>query len=104
MPNISILLASATQTQELESSSEITRKRGNETLVLKSFVLGLINQFLKQDFGLVGGEALRAVLHLAILEVRLSYYLNFDKESLADTWKIVVLGNGGKYLGAYEGD
>jgi hypothetical protein len=79
MTNISILLASATQTQELESSSEITSKRGNETLVLKSFVLGLINQFLRQDFGLVGGEALRAVFHLALLEVsHLTFYRIFD--------------------------
>jgi hypothetical protein len=83
MPNISILLASATQTQELESSSEITRKRGNETLVLKSFVLGLINQFLRQDFGLVGGEALRAVFHLAILEACLVFYF-LNVECLAD--------------------
>jgi hypothetical protein len=94
MPNISILLASATQTQELESSSEITRKRGNETLVLKSFVLGLINQFLRQDFRLVGGEALRAVLHLAILEVCLLFYLLGVRVWLIICLKIVVLGNG----------
>ena len=63
-------------------------------MVLKSFVLGLINQFLRQDFRLVGGEALRAVLHLAILEVCLLFYLLGVRVWLIICLKIVVLGNG----------
>jgi hypothetical protein len=64
MPNIAILMASATQA---EHGMEVIKH--SETLAIKSRVLALINQFLKQDFTIVGGEALRAVIHLAILEV-----------------------------------
>lgn len=63
MPNIAILMASATQA---EHGLEVMKH--SETFAIKSRVLALINQFLKQDFSVVGGEALRAVIHLAILE------------------------------------
>jgi hypothetical protein len=65
MPNIAIMMASATQTSE----QELTVKKSSETLSIQSHVFKIINQFLKQDFSEVGGEALRAVIHLAILEV-----------------------------------
>ncbi|KUJ13091.1 uncharacterized protein LY89DRAFT_756462 [Mollisia scopiformis] len=60
MPHIAILMASASQTAE--PTSLIVKP--SEMIAIKSQVLGLINDFLKQDFTLVGGEALRAVIHL----------------------------------------
>jgi hypothetical protein len=65
MPNIAILMASYTQAQE--QCLEI--QKSSEILSIKAHVLSLINTFLRQDFDLVGGEALRAVIHLVILEV-----------------------------------
>lgn len=65
MPNIAILMAS--YTQALEQGSEAMKH--SEPLSIKAHVLSLINHFLKQDFDVVGGEALRAVIHLVILEV-----------------------------------
>jgi hypothetical protein len=67
MPNIAILMASATQSSE----QQLVVKKTSETLSIQSHVFNIINQFLKQDFSEVGGEALRAVVHLAILEVSL---------------------------------
>ena len=66
MPSIAILMAS--YTQKVEQGLEI--QKFSETLSIKVHVLSLINAFLNQDFDLVGGEALRAVIHLVILEVR----------------------------------
>jgi len=65
MPNIAIMMASATQSSE----QDLMVKKSSETLSIQSHVFKIINQFLKQDFNEVGGEALRAVIHLAILEV-----------------------------------
>jgi hypothetical protein len=65
MPNIAIMMASATQNSE----QNLTFKKSPETLSIQSHVFKIINQFLKRDFNEVGGEALRAVIHLAILEV-----------------------------------
>jgi hypothetical protein len=65
MPNIAIMMASATQGSE----QEFLVRKSSETLSIQSHVFKIINQFLKQDFSKVGGEALRAVIHLAILEV-----------------------------------
>ncbi len=65
MPNIAIIMASATQSSE----HECMVRKSPETLSIQSHVFKIINQFLKQDFNEVGGEALRAVIHLAILEV-----------------------------------
>ncbi|KAE9378640.1 hypothetical protein N431DRAFT_363266 [Stipitochalara longipes BDJ] len=64
MPNIAIMMASATQSSE----QELMVKKSSETISIQSHVYKIINQFLKQDFNEVGGEALRAVIHLAILE------------------------------------
>lgn len=64
MANIAILMASATQAEH-----GFEMMKCSETLSIKSKVLALINNFLKQDFSICGGEALRAVIHLAILEV-----------------------------------
>ena len=68
MPNIAIVMASATQSSE----QELLVKKSSETLSIQSHVFKIINQFLKQDFSKVGGEALRAVIHLAILEVSIT--------------------------------
>ena len=65
MPNIAIMMASATQSSE----QELMVKKSSETLSIQSHVFKIINQFLKGDFSEVGGEALRAVIHLAISEV-----------------------------------
>jgi hypothetical protein len=70
MPNIAILMSSATQM--VQHDTEMKRK--NETVAIKANVLAVVNNFLQQDFNLIGGEALRAVIHLAILEV-----CNFQK-------------------------
>lgn len=64
MPDIGILMASATQAEEGRQVIKLS-----ETSRIKSKVLGLINDFLEQDFKVVGGEALRAVIHLVVLEV-----------------------------------
>jgi len=69
MPNIAILMAAATQT--LENDSQLEKRP--ETFTIKANVLGLVNDFLRQDFRVVGGEALRAVIHLAITEVSASW-------------------------------
>jgi hypothetical protein len=65
MPNIAILMAS--YTQALDQRHEMIKQ--SEPLSIKAHVLSLINHFLRQDFNVVGGEALRAVIHLVILEV-----------------------------------
>lgn len=65
MPNIAIMMASATQSSE----QELMVKKSAETLSIQSHVFKIINQFLKRDFSEVGGESLRAVIHLAISEV-----------------------------------
>lgn len=54
-------------TQALENGTEMAMDP--ETLAVKPHVLGLVNTFIRQDFKVVGGEALRAVIHLVILEV-----------------------------------
>jgi hypothetical protein len=73
MPNIAILMASATQSSE----SIIESKKQAETLKIKSSVLALVNTFLRQDFSIIGGEALRAVIHLAITEA--STLINYTR-------------------------
>ncbi|KAF8848998.1 hypothetical protein BDZ45DRAFT_248662 [Acephala macrosclerotiorum] len=64
MPHIAILMSSASQTAE--PASQVTK--ASETFAIKSQVLALINEFLKQDFAVIGGEALRAVIHLVVME------------------------------------
>jgi hypothetical protein len=59
------MMASATQSSEQQAMV----KKSFETLSIQSHVFTIINQFLKQDFSEVGWEALRAVVHLVILEV-----------------------------------
>ena len=66
MPNIAILMAS--YSERLERGVEVGRC--SETLSIKAYVLGLVNKFLEQDFRLIGDEAIRAVTHLVIVEVR----------------------------------
>ncbi|KAE8441055.1 hypothetical protein EG329_005917 [Mollisiaceae sp. DMI_Dod_QoI] len=64
MPHIAILMSSAAQTAE----PELQIIKSSETFGIKSQVLSLINDFLRQDFNVVGGEALRAVIHLVVVE------------------------------------
>lgn len=65
MPHIAILMSSASQAAE----PDLQRTKPSETMVIKSGVLTLINDFLTQDFNVVAGEALRAVIHLVVVEV-----------------------------------
>lgn len=65
MPNVAILMAAATQSHlhDCDSKSEA------ETLAMKSNVLKLVNRFIKQDFYVVGNQAMRIVIHLVVIEV-----------------------------------
>ncbi|KAH8594979.1 hypothetical protein B0O99DRAFT_687293 [Bisporella sp. PMI_857] len=63
MPNIAILMASCSQ--RIERGMDIDP---SQTLSIKSHVLSLVTQYLKQDFALIGDEAVRAVTHLVIVE------------------------------------
>lgn len=67
MPHIAILMSSASQAAE----PALQTTRASETIVIKTQVLSLINEFLRQDFSAVGGEALRAVIHLVVIEVKM---------------------------------
>jgi len=62
-----IAIHTASYSQSLENGIEVHKSR--EALAIKTTLYSLIGQFLKQDFGLVGGEALRSVIHLVITEV-----------------------------------
>lgn len=66
MPHIGLLMASASQSAE---QLECAPKKSDETLVIKSRVLGLFNKFLEQDFGVVGNAAIRAIFPLIMTEV-----------------------------------
>jgi len=44
-------------------------KGNSEAIAIRANVLALVNKFLEQDFMLIGGEALRAVINLVITEV-----------------------------------
>lgn len=65
MPNVAILMASATQSYLQNPESEMS----SETLLIKSHVLTLVNKFIRQDFYTVGNQAMRIVIHLVIIEV-----------------------------------
>jgi len=65
MPNIAILMASATQGYLRNPEREMT----SEALVIKQHVLALVNRFIRQDFHVVGHQAMRIVIHLVIIEV-----------------------------------
>jgi hypothetical protein len=82
MPNIAILMAS--YTQALERTLEVHKY--SETLSIKVHVLSLVNNFLRQDFDVVGGEALRAVIHLVILEVSLIDFRIYDGRVITHTF------------------
>jgi len=65
MPNIAILMSSFSL--RLERGLAIDPQ---QTISIKSHVLALINQYLKQeDFSVISDEAIRAVTHLVISEV-----------------------------------
>ena len=98
MPNIAILMASYTQAQE----NALEVRKYSETLSIKALVLSLINNFLRQDFDVVGGEALRAVIHLVILEVSHIGFRICLGIMIAHDSKIVVLGIRGWFVGSYE--
>jgi hypothetical protein len=65
MPNVAILMSSATQGYLRDPTSEMS----SETLVIRSHVLQLVNRFIRQDFALVAHQAMRIVIHLVIIEV-----------------------------------
>jgi hypothetical protein len=65
MPNIVILYSSAVQ--KIMKGEHVLDHP--ETLALKSNLLYLVNQLLKQNFEKIGAQAICAVLHLAALEV-----------------------------------
>ncbi|PMD32263.1 hypothetical protein L207DRAFT_179831 [Hyaloscypha variabilis F] len=64
MPNIAILFASFAQ--GIERGEDVNRRQ--ETLALKVKALALTNEFLAEDFGLIGNDAMLAIIHLAGLE------------------------------------
>ena len=68
MPHIAILMASAEQSAESADDGN----RMSEMIVVKSKVLGLFNEFLDNDFSLVGNAAIRAIFPLVTTEV--SYF------------------------------
>lgn len=88
MPNIAILMAS--YSERLERG--LVTKQYSETLSIKSYVLGLVNTFLEQDFKLISDEAIRAVTHLVILEVN-SYHFKFG--TFIKKIKRLMLDSGG---------
>jgi hypothetical protein len=65
MPHIAILLASFARCMDRRENVN----KCQETLALKVKALALTNEFLAKDFGLIGNDALHAVVHLACLEV-----------------------------------
>lgn len=65
MPHISLLMASASQRVE---QPECAFRKCNETIVIKSRVLGLFNKFLEQDFSVIGNAAIRAIVPLIMTE------------------------------------
>ena len=66
MPNVAILMASATRGFLQDPTREMT----SESLNIKSHVLKLVSKFIQEDFYLVGNQAMRIVIHLVIIEVR----------------------------------
>lgn len=95
MPHIAILMSSASQATE----PTLQTTRMSETIVIKSQVLSLINEFLRQDFSLVGGEALRAVIHLVVIEVNRLFCIKKKVLTL-----LVVVGYNLQSLGSHERD
>lgn len=69
MPHIAILLASFAQRMDRRENIN----KCQETLALKVKALALTNEFLAKDFGLIGNDAMHAVVHLACLEVSQRY-------------------------------
>jgi hypothetical protein len=69
MPNIAILFASFAQ--GIERGEDVNRRQ--ETLALKVKALALTNEFLAEDFSLIGNDAMLAIIHLASLEVSKKY-------------------------------
>ncbi|KAH7395808.1 hypothetical protein BKA64DRAFT_70191 [Cadophora sp. MPI-SDFR-AT-0126] len=65
MPHIAILMASAEQSAT--NNNDVKRK--SETIVVKAKVLGLFNEFLDNDFSLVGNAAIRAIFPLVTTEL-----------------------------------
>ena len=65
VPHLAISMASAEQSAENADDG----KRKSEMIVVKSKVLGLFNEFLDNDFSLVGNAAIRAIFPLVTTEV-----------------------------------
>lgn len=84
MPNVAILMASATQGYLQDPTAEMS----SETLVIKDHVLKLVSKFIQEDFYLVGNQAMRIVIHLVIIEVR-------GREVMWDDGKLMSDSGGG---------
>jgi hypothetical protein len=65
MPHIAILLASFAE--GMDRGEDLNRCQ--ETLALKVKALALTNEFLAEDFSLIGNDAMLATIHIASLEV-----------------------------------
>lgn len=69
MPNIAILLASFAE--GMDRGEDVNRRQ--ETLALKVKALALTNEFIAEDFSLIGNDAMLVTIHLASLEVSRKY-------------------------------
>lgn len=83
LPNMAILMASYTQSFELD----VQVVDPSETLGIKSNVLSHVNKRLEQDFTAVAMETLPAVMHLVLVEVGSpSFYGHPSNETLQWWW------------------
>ncbi|KAG4443371.1 hypothetical protein IFR05_001160 [Cadophora sp. M221] len=69
MPHIAILMASSKQSVE----NNVGGEKKSETSLVKSKVLGLFNNFLENDFRVVGNAAIKAIVPLIITEVAIHF-------------------------------
>lgn len=69
MPHIAILMASSKQSVE----NNVGAEKKSETSLVKSKVLGLFNNFLENDFRVVGNAAIKAIVPLIITEVSIPF-------------------------------
>lgn len=65
MPNVAILMASATKGFLQDPTAEMS----SETLIIKDHVLKLVSKFIQEDFSMVAHQAMRIIIHLVIIEV-----------------------------------
>lgn len=103
MPNIGILMASATQA--LDTGVEMVKNP--ESLLVKARVLSYINQFLNmadgETFHIIAAEALKCVINLVVMEVRCVPCLPIKAHQSTNlTRRPVVLGIGGEHASSFQ--